>query len=108
MPAIHLESLELDDTYIVIKPLKGDMATEKKYDRHGFGEIITGEDNINFFDEKPDKGDYVVYDDSDAVEIPLEIKKGEPPVNVEVVSYEKILAIDHVISIKDKDEREEK
>ena len=107
MPAIHLESLELDDDYVVIKPLKGDMATEKKYDRHGFGEIIDGEDNISFGGEI-DKGDYVIYDDSDAVEIPLEIKKGEPPVNVEVVDFEKILAIDHVVSIKDKDEQEEK
>lgn len=107
MPAIHLESLELDDEYIVVKPLKGDMATEKKYDRHGFGEIITGEDNLNYFDGKTDKGDYAVYDDSGAVEIPLEIKKGEPPVNVEVVHYKNILAIDHVISTKNKDEQEE-
>lgn len=99
MPAVHLGSLELAQTHVVIRPLKSDMAVEKKYDRHGFGELIAmRRDSLGGL--KAAIGDYVVYDDSKAVEIPLELKKGEPPVTVDVVESYAVCAVDHIVSPK--------
>lgn len=91
MPVVHLKTLVLDDDYIVVRPLKGDMATEKKYDRHGFGELVAGD-----VDAKP--GDIVVYDDSNAIEIPLELDENTSPETVEVIRIDAVKGIDRIVS----------
>ena len=101
MPVIHLKTLELDDTKVIVKPLVSDIAVEKKYDRHGFGEVIAGGENLeSYYSRKVVPGDYVVYDDSDTIEIQLEVKEGEPPISVEVVDKYDICGVDFVATSK--------
>lgn len=105
MPAIKLSSLEVDENTVVVRPLRGNsdiVRSEKKYDRHGFAEVVVGAADVI---EVPvaggrtewravNKGDFVVYDDSDAIEFPLEIDDEASPVMVEAICKNDIYAID--------------
>lgn len=86
MPAINLQSLEVDNRYVVVEPVRGSevVRSEKKYARHGLGRVIVGaKDVIALLGEEVDEkgrhklihrdaneGDYVIYDDTDSVEVP--------------------------------------
>ncbi|MBQ9650622.1 MAG: hypothetical protein IJV13_00400 [Prevotella sp.] len=115
MPAIKASSLELRYDVIVVKPLRGNsdiVRTEKKYDRHGFGEVIIGNPETltrhtgkfdNGFAETEyrsvNKGDLVVYDDSDAIEVPLQLNDEESPIMVEFIGVHDVKAIDRRIVV---------
>ena len=116
MPAIKASSLELKYDIIVVKPLRGNsdiVRTEKKYDRHGFGEVIIGNPHTlvkhtgkvgkaGFLETEyrsVNKGDLVVYDDSDAIEVPLQLNDEESPIMVEFVNVDDIKAIDRRIVV---------
>lgn len=116
MPAIKASSLELEYDVIVVKPLRGNsdiVRTEKKYDRHGFGEVIIGNpqaltrhtgkfDKSGFAETEyrsVNKGDLVVYDDSDAIEVPLQLDDEESPIMVEFIEVHDIKAIDRRIVV---------
>lgn len=97
MPAIRLSDLELEEDVAVIRPLRGDsdlVRSEKKYDRHGFGEVIkvnrSGWKKVN-----PKAGELVIYDDSDAIEFPLVEKDGDIAEIVECVSLVDIYGVQH-------------
>lgn len=118
MPAIKISSLELDSGVIVVKPLRGNseiVRSEKKYDRHGFGEVVIGgkgvielddrkavpkdENPLKFRSRSANKGDLVVYDDSNAIEVPLDMEDESSPVMVEFINKSDVLAIDRRIVV---------
>lgn len=112
MPAIKKSRLELDSDYLVIKPLKKDgdvVKAEKKYDRHSFGEVIAGGNDLitQEIEDETDctccmiyksacDGDIVVYNDSEALEIPLDMENGEPSITAEIVPKKSVAAIEHI------------
>ena len=124
MPAIKISSLELDSGVIVVKPLRGNseiVRSEKKYDRHGFGEVVIGGKGIIELDEREpvpedenpfkfrlrsaNKGDLVVYDDSNAIEVPLDMEDESSPLMVEFINRCDVLAIDRRTVILKKEEK---
>lgn len=96
MPAIRLSDLELEENVVVIRPLRGDsdlVRSEKKYDRHGFGEILKIKDS-GWTNTHPKKGDLVIYDDSDAIEFTVEKEDGLTEI-VECVTLTYIYGTQH-------------
>ena len=74
MPAIQLSRLKLEEDYAVLRPLRGDseiVRSEKKYDRHGFAEVLAVNYTKEWRQTNLQKGDLVIYDDSNAIEFPL-------------------------------------
>lgn len=96
MLAIRLSRLKLDDGYVVIRPLKGSevVRTEAKYDRHGFGEVLAVQIRNEWKLIKIKPGDIVIYDDSDAIEFPVEIQDGAMPEQVECVSASDVWGVE--------------
>lgn len=97
MPAIRLSDLELEENVVVIRPLRGDsdlVRSEKKYDRHGFGEVIKVNSG-GWQKVEPKAGNLVIYDDSDAIEFPLVEKEGDIAEIVECVSLNDIYGVQH-------------
>jgi hypothetical protein len=96
MPAIQLSRLKLEEDYAVLRPLRGDsdiVRSEKKYDRHGFAEVLA----INYRQEWRrtviKKGDLVIYDDSNVIEFPLCEEPDRLPEIVECVHVSDIYGV---------------
>ena len=99
MPVIHLSKLELADGYVAVFPLRGDselVRSEKKYDRHGFGRVIAAQyDNGSWNSELYiKKGDTIIYDDSNAIEVPMVIEEGHLPENVDCIRLSAVYGVE--------------
>lgn len=96
MPAIRLSRLKLDENFVVVRPLKGSdvVRTEAKYDRHGFGEVLAANFRNDWRSIKIKPGVIVIYDDSNAIEFPMEIQDGAMPEQVECVSGSDIWGVE--------------
>ena len=96
MPAIQLSRLKLEEDYVVLRPLRGDsdiVRSEKKYDRHGFAEVLAINYEKSWRPTSPKKGDLVIYDDSDAIEFPLCEEPDRLPEVVECVNISDIYGV---------------
>lgn len=98
MPAIQLSRLKLEEDYAVLRPLRGDsdiVRSEKKYDRHGFAEVLAINCANNYGWERTEikKSDLVIYDDSNAIEFPLCEEPDRLPEIVECVHVSDIYGV---------------
>ena len=96
MPAIQLSRLKLEEDYAVLRPLRGDseiVRSEKKYDRHGFAEVLAVNYEKDWRQTSLKKGDLVIYDDSHAIEFPLCEEPDRLPEVVECVHVSDILGV---------------
>lgn len=96
MPAIQLQRLKLEEDYAVLRPLRGDseiVRSEKKYDRHGFAEVLAINYKKNKRQTSLEKGDLVIYDDSNAIEFPLYVELDRLPEVVECVRVSDICGV---------------
>jgi hypothetical protein len=97
MPAIKLSRLKLEEDYAVLRPLRGDsdiVRSEKKYDRHGFAEVLAINCGKIWLKASTIKrGDIVIYDDSDAIEFPLCVEPDRLPEVVECVHVSDIWGV---------------
>lgn len=96
MPAIQLSRLKLEEGYAVLRPLRGDseiVRSEKKYDRHGFAEVIDVNYKREWRQASLKKGDLVIYDDSNAIEFPLCEEPDSLPRVVECVPVSNIYGV---------------
>ena len=98
MPSINLKNLKLRACTVVVRPLRGDseiVRSEKKYERHGFGEVIKARSEIRL-DGDPEReikfGDYIIYDDTKAVEFALDL--GNSVETVELITDDYIFGVD--------------
>ena len=96
MPAIRLSRVEIDACRAIVQPLKGSdvVRTEAKYDRHGIGKVLKIGDAGGYRDIKIYPGDIVIYNDSNAVDFPMEIEDGATPEQVECIGIPDILGVE--------------
>lgn len=99
MPAIQLSRLKLEEDYAVLRPLRGDseiVRSEKKYDRHGFAEVLAINCEDGWKRSTIKKGDLVIYDDSNSIEFPLCEEPDRLPEVVECVHVSDIWGVQKV------------
>lgn len=96
MPMIELSRLKLESPNIVIRPLRADsdfVRTEKKYDRHGFGEVLAVSENTGWRTAPINVGDLVIYDDTHSIEFPVVVEKDALPEIVECVHASEVYGL---------------